>query len=285
MLQNKSIYIVTGATGAIGKEIAMQLALEGKSVLLACRNMDKAREVSVEIEKITGNCNIAVAQLSLDSFASIRAFSTHLKCEEVTIKALINNAGTMCRKHTVTVDGFEETIAVNYLGTVLLTQMLIPQIEHGGNIVFTTSLTRKIHTLSSDALHEPETQFSQLGTYGRSKLALTHYALYLAERLKKADISVNCSDPGIVDSNMITMRRWFDPLADLFFRPLISTPADGAKATINILQSQNATARIFTHKKSVKIPHKWHSLRTHKILIETTHETLTRFVEKQHNIT
>lgn len=42
MEQNKPLYIVTGATGGIGRATAVALAIEGKALVLACRNVNTA---------------------------------------------------------------------------------------------------------------------------------------------------------------------------------------------------------------------------------------------------
>ena len=44
-------YLLTGATGAIGKEIARDLASKGEKLILAVRNMDKANELREELSK------------------------------------------------------------------------------------------------------------------------------------------------------------------------------------------------------------------------------------------
>ena len=45
----------------------------------------------------------------------------------------------MCKDFGKTVDGFETSIGVNYIGTVLLTESLIPLMHPGSRIVMTTS--------------------------------------------------------------------------------------------------------------------------------------------------
>ena len=72
-------------------------------------------------------------------------------------------------------------------------------------------------------------------TYSRSKSALTHFAMYMAHCY--TSLNINCADPGVVDSDMITMHRWYDRIADHLFRPLISTPAQGAQALLTALNT------------------------------------------------
>lgn len=42
------------------------------------------------------------------------------------------------------------------------------------------------------------------------------YTAHLSTKIRDKGISVNAADPGIVDSDMITMHSWVDPLANLF---------------------------------------------------------------------
>ena len=36
------------------------------------------------------------------------------------------------------------------------------------------------------------------------------------------------ADPGVVNTGIITQHRWYDPLADVFFRPFIKSPEKGS---------------------------------------------------------
>lgn len=245
---NSPIYIVTGATGAIGSEIAKVLSAKGLPVMLACRNISKAEALKSKLENAESCGEILTGRLSLESFSDIRTFADNVKSLNRPIAALINNAGVMRRYYNRTIDGIEQTLAVNYLGTVLLSELLFPTLEYGGSITFTTSITRKLHSLKEQIIQEPAENFSQLGTYGRTKLALTHYALYMSQRDDTAtrNIRINCADPGIVNTSMITMQRWYDPLANIFFRPFISSPAQGATSALNAT-SNSLNGQIFKH--------------------------------------
>lgn len=256
MPQNRgNIYIITGATGAIGTEIAKSLAAEGLHIMLACRNVGKAEALKSRLEQAGAHGEILIGELNLASMQSIRTFTGYVRGLDRPVAALINNAGVMCRYYGTTEDGLEQTLAVNFIGTVLLTELLLPAVADGGHVIFTTSITRKLHSLKENILDEKPEDFSQLGTYGRTKLALTHYALYLSEQpdMLERNIRIGCADPGIVDTSMITMQRWYDSLANVFFRPFISTPAQGASSALSALKS-DATGMIFKHR------HKPHSI-------------------------
>lgn len=225
--------IITGATGSIGAELANALARTGQPVILAVRNVERGEKLAGEVKAASGNEQVLVQKLELDRPESVRSFAEWVAREDISLHAIVNNAGVMNRNYRTTASGIENTIAVNLIGTALLTRLLADRVAPGGHIVFTTSLTRRFYPAASIRLDEGEEEFSQLGTYGKSKAALTHYALYLCGRYP--DLRVNCADPGIVDSNMITMKRWYDPIANVIFRPLIRTPRQGAKAALRAL--------------------------------------------------
>lgn len=249
MTTDSPLYIVTGTTGSIGAEIARSIAAEGKSLVLACRNMSRAEVQRAELIRTTGNNDIHCVCLELDSFKGVTEFCDEIGKMRRRVAALVNNAGVMSRKSVSTACGYEQDFQVNTLSTALLSLKLLPFMDVGSSIVFTTSVTRNVWRLSDKFPEEPS--FGQLSTYGRSKRALTMFAVSLAEKMKERGIRVNCADPGVVDTGMIAMGRWFDPLADIFFRPFISSPTKGASSAIFAMKSEK-TGNIYYHDKEIK---------------------------------
>ena len=88
--------------------------------------------------------------------------------------------------------------------------------------------------------------FWRIPVYSNTKLALTLFTLELAARVKERGIVVNAADPGIVSTDIITMHLWFDPLTDIFFRPFIRTPRQGAATAIGLLLDEEAGKRTGT---------------------------------------
>ena len=124
-------------------------------------------------------------------------------------------------------------IAVNYVGPFYLTKLMIPLMEDGFNIVNTVSVTRRVSKLDRHFFDLDKDNFSQLGNYAKAKYALFLSSLTLSEKIRNG--SVNMTDPGIVDSNMISMNRWYDPIADVLFRPFCKSPEKGAIPAVNAL--------------------------------------------------
>ena len=229
----KSKIIVTGATGSIGLAAVKSLLCKDLPVIMACRNIRKADSQRDSLIKEFPHSEIDVLELDLNSLASIRAFVEEIKNQGFKVDKLLNNAGIICRDFTVNDDGFETTLAVNYLGPLYLSQLMIPLMDNDFNIVNTVSVTRGVSKLDEHFFELDKKRFSQLGTYGKAKYALFLSSLTLSETIKNG--GVNLTDPGVVNSNMISMHRWFDPLADVLFRPFCKSPEKGAIPAVNAL--------------------------------------------------
>ena len=277
----KSKIIVTGATGSIGLAAVKSLLSKDLPVIMACRNIRKADTKRDSLIKEFPHSEIDVLELDLNSLASIRTFVEEIKNQGFKVDKLLNNAGIICRDFTVNDDGFETTLAVNYLGPLYLSKLMIPLMDDGFNIVNTVSVTRGVSKLDEHFFDLDKKRFSQLGTYGKAKYALFLSSLTLSEKIKNG--SVNLTDPGVVDSNMISMHRWFDPLADVLFRPFCKSPEKGAIPAVNALlqpiaNSQQPTTRnvkLFSGNRSKVIPQKHYDNSLRKWLWEESCKQLT----------
>lgn len=239
--------IVTGSTGGIGHEIVRAVALLGHPMILPCRNKKKFDALADAIKKEIPGAELHYIPLDLNDSQSVEAAVRQLK--DIRLAGIINNAGIMCRRYSISPDGRETTLNVNYFNTMLLNDALLAQVESGGALVFTTSITRIFVPKHATADSVSKQTFGQLKTYALSKKLITDYAMTLASETSARGIRINCCDPGVVNSGMITMHRWYDPLADIFFRPFIRTARNGARPAVRALLSP-LTGRIFTLRRS-----------------------------------
>lgn len=229
----------------------------GVPVIMACRNVERAAGVRDEIVRETGNGRVELHQLDLASVASIRSFVDGLNGREVSV--LVNNAGIMCRDFTTTEDGLEMTVGVNYVGTWLLTNWLLPNMGKTGKtrIINTSSVTCKMGEVGDHFFKLDPEHYRRFKAYPNSKLAILMFTAELARRVQGRAITVNAVDPGVVNTGMITMHKWYDPLADVFFRPFIKSPERGAMTAILLATSDryvNVSGGFFRNKRQVRVP-------------------------------
>ncbi len=66
---------------------------KGANLILACRDMNKAREACERIKSESQNENVQIELLDLGSLRSIREFSERIKTKFKRVDILLNNAG------------------------------------------------------------------------------------------------------------------------------------------------------------------------------------------------
>ncbi|MDO5316941.1 MAG: SDR family NAD(P)-dependent oxidoreductase [bacterium] len=245
--------IITGATGSIGSEAVRAMAKRGYAVIMACRNVEKGEAVKRRLLEENPSARLQVMQVDMASLKSVNRFVESLKDQGVALSGLFNNAGVMNRSFALTEDGFEQTVAVNYLAPYLLTRRLMPLFLPDAHVVNMVSLTCHLAHVDRDFFDKKEDDFRQLGTYGDSKLALLLFTIALSQR---ADFHVNMADPGVVNSKMLHMSRWYDGLADRVFRPFCKSPEKGALPAVNALTTEERL-RFFNGNRCRKVPRKY----------------------------
>src|SRR5665647_470326 len=141
-VQNGRVAIVTGANIGLGFDTALALAGKGCSVVLACRNLDKAKAAQEKILAHHPKARIECLALDLGSLKSVRAFAASFSKSHKKLDLLINNAGIMMPPYSLSEDGFEGQMAANYLGHFALTKLLLPLLSKtpGSRVVSLSSL-------------------------------------------------------------------------------------------------------------------------------------------------
>lgn len=242
--------VITGASGAMGSAAAEELSRRGYRIIMACRNLEKAEKVRGDILSRVPDACLDIEELHLDSFSSIRDFVSRIAGKEAPLYGLFNNAGVLPRRYSQTQEGFELTVGVNYLGPWLLTNSLLPLLSEDARIVNMVSVSANSAKVDREFFHKEPREFHQLRTYANTKLALIYFSIALA---RKSGLKVNMADPGIVDTDMIRLGRWFDPLTDVIFRPFCNSPKKGATPAVNALCSE-CSMQLFSGKGHRDVP-------------------------------
>ncbi len=247
--------IITGAATGMGFEEAKAVAEKGFHVIMACRRPELAESVRREIVEATGNESVEVIGIDLADLSSVRHFADEVKARFRHLDLLMNNAGTLETGFHKTVDNLERTVQVNYVGPFLLTRLLLPLMGEGSRIVNMVSLTYRYGRLDFPDffLRGRKGSFWRIPIYSNTKLALTLFTFELARRLKDKGITVNAADPGIVSTDIIRMHNFIDPLTDIFFRPFIRTPRQGADTAIRLLLDEEKAGQTGTFNRSGRI--------------------------------
>ncbi|NNE18653.1 MAG: SDR family NAD(P)-dependent oxidoreductase, partial [Myxococcales bacterium] len=128
--QSGRIAIVTGSNSGIGFETARVLATKGATVVMACRNLEKANPKADEIRAAHPGAEVEVMQLDLSDLASVQRFAEAFRATHSRLDLLVNNAGIMVPPYGKTAQGFETQFGVNHLGHFALTGSLLDLITN-----------------------------------------------------------------------------------------------------------------------------------------------------------
>ncbi|MHB9153535.1 MAG: SDR family oxidoreductase [Spirochaetales bacterium] len=237
-LHGKTI-VITGANSGIGKITARELAKSGAAVIMACRNLESANAVAREIRDISGNGEVSVVHLDLASFASVRACAEVIADRHEKIDVLLNNAGTYTQGNTTTADCIHPTMQANYFSPFLLTNLLLPMIKasDAGRIVNVSSAMYAIGRLDleRESFIIAKNGFS---AYAASKLAMLLFTMELAERLAGSRATANALHPGLVDTKIMRLDKWYGFFINRYMDWKAISAEEGAKTSIYLSSSE-----------------------------------------------
>jgi dehydrogenase/reductase SDR family member 12 len=114
-------WLVTGATGGIGKATALMAAAKGAQVFAVGRNSAALASLVADAAGLKG----AILPIACD-LSSIAAIDRLARGDEISkpIDVLVNNVGILNRAYSATPEGFETTYATSLLGHFHLTETL-----------------------------------------------------------------------------------------------------------------------------------------------------------------
>ncbi|CAG02360.1 unnamed protein product, partial [Tetraodon nigroviridis] len=235
-LDGKTV-LITGANTGIGKETALDLAQRGARVILACRDLTRARLAADEIRQQSGNGNVVVKKLDLASLQSVRDLAKDVEENEERLDVLINNAGIMMCPKWQTEDGFEMQFGVNHLGHFLLTNCLLNLLKKSApsRIVIVSSLAHKRGQIHFEDINLDK-DYGREKSYRQSKLANVLFCKELAARLQGTGVTVYSLHPGVIRTelsrHLLPTLAWWVRMIIVPIMWMNKSPREGAQTTI-----------------------------------------------------
>ncbi|UIP21973.1 SDR family oxidoreductase [Achromobacter deleyi] len=195
MISSGKLALVTGGTRGIGLASGIELLRQGNTVVLTGRSGSVDGEIPAQFKS-----RVHVMQLDMEQTDTFEPFVRKLAADLGAIDILVNNAGVSLKNaqghsHGVlssTAEEFDETMRINALAPMLLTQQVLPGMreKRWGRIVNVASLAGR----SKSAVSGP--------AYMMSKAALLAWTRAVALEMAPCGITCNSIAPGRVLTKM-----------------------------------------------------------------------------------
>ncbi len=188
------IVIVTGGNAGIGLETTKTLATAGATLIVAARDIEKARK------NLQGISGVEFETVDFMIPESIDVFATKFLASGRPLHLLINNAGIMWVPLRRDSRGFESQLATNYLGQFHLTARLWPALKkaNGARVINVSSFGHQMAAFDFDDPNFLHREYQTLLGYGQSKTASNLFALELDTRGKVFNVRAYSLHPGSV---------------------------------------------------------------------------------------
>ena len=238
-INNKTI-LITGATNGIGKAAAINFAESAKSIAFTYRNEELAEDLKNEMQKINPNLSINSFFCDFSVQDSIRECADKIKNDLKAIDLLINNAGVVNTEYSETIDGIENTFAVNHLGYFLFTNLLLDLVkkESESRIINVSSAAHHfVKGMQWDDINYKDDFKMGLKAYGQSKLGNILFTKQLAKKLQKDGVTVNAIHPGGVNTSLGNQNNsLLGRVLKIILKPFFRSPLKGANTIIYLAE-------------------------------------------------
>lgn len=222
--------LVTGGGRGLGRELAARLAREGHRVVITARDEAAGERACAEIRATVSGAQIEAHRLDLASFADIRRFADDLPAG-LKLDALLHVAGVMqqSRARRLTVDGLEETLAVNALAPFLLTRVLLDRLGTGACVPRVINVSSRLHFPGSRGapvaydFDDPnlERGYDHDRAYKNSKLALLWITAELGRRFATTRLTAHAVCPGFVPTTAAASTHGFQKFLLQYVLPIM----------------------------------------------------------------
>ncbi len=264
--------IVTGANSGLGLWTTKYLLDLDYKVIMACRNVEKAKTAIDEFTKFNKSKNYVINQLDLADFESIKNFVDELP-ENEQIYGLDCNAGIINEKEIkYTKNNTEETFGVNHLGHFYLTNLLLEKFDIQKIVIISSELHNPLNKSpfakavyktvremaypiveSNRSIKKQNQEF-----YSNSKLCNVYFSYEFARKLIGKS-QVNAYNPGLMPNtnfgktgsimNLIFSKILY--IIGTVFR-IATSPEKSAKYVARLFNEETQTGKYFEKDKAVK---------------------------------
>ena len=237
----QKVALLVGATAGIGKETARLLAQVGYQVIIVDRNQVAGEALAAELSG-------QFIQADMSLMSETHRVADAARAQVDALEVIVHTADVLAIKREETAEGFERSLATNYLSRFLLNGLLHNLLRNGQQprIVHVAAANMPL-TLTKANFPLPATASSFTG-HNVGQAANDYYGLAFAGRYRDEGIHVNILNPGIVDTDIRRrgnggpFLRGLMAVMELLMRPVTQTPADYARLVAAIATGKHPVA-------------------------------------------
>jgi len=231
--------VITGATSGIGLTAAHALAALGARLALVGRDRTRGDAALSELRSRAPRLQAKIRYADLSRLDEIRRLGAELTAALPRIDILINNAGALFQRRSLTADGMERSFALNHMAYFVLTEALRQRLVASApaRIVNVASEAHRGAALDFDDL-QLEQNYRGLTAYNRSKLCNILFTRELARRLAGTGVTANCLHPGFVATRFGDENGGLFRVGLAFAKRLFAiSPEQGALTSVHVATS------------------------------------------------
>lgn len=190
--------VITGASGGIGYQSALKMAVDGHSVFAIARRKDQLMKLKEESHGLNKDAKLHLLTGDLADEKFLSSAIQEILSQVAEIHVLINNAGMLVNKpfEEITLNDWTAIYTTNVFAMANLVKALLP--------VFSKSVRNHIVNISSMGGFQGSMKFKGLSAYSSSKAAVVGLTECMAEEFKDKNIAVNCLCLGSVQTEMFS---------------------------------------------------------------------------------
>ncbi|KAJ6015155.1 Short-chain dehydrogenase/reductase family protein [Penicillium herquei] len=214
--------LITGANVGLGKEAARHVVRLGAArVILGVRNVKAGEEAKKDIESSTNRPGVCeVWEVDLASYKSVLAFGERISTLPRLDSAILNAA--IATRNLELAEGYERTITVNVISTLLLGLLLLPKLKETKikvpfSIPHLTFVVSEVHGWVEFKEWKEDNVLKLLSDkdradmgarYPLSKLLEVLVVHELASRVRGSEVVINMINPGLCHSSLAREGDW-----------------------------------------------------------------------------
>jgi NAD(P)-dependent dehydrogenase (short-subunit alcohol dehydrogenase family) len=196
--------LVTGGTGGIGYQTAQVLAQRGARVLITGRDAEAGEQAAAAIRRQSGHDQVRFLQADHATVGGNQQLADQVRAAVSGLDVLVNNVGGLYQTRWETADGYEATLAMNFVGPFALTGELLPLLQASGPARCVNVVSAGFKMWKTDPFQDLQStqRYVSGDVYAHAKLLNVLASLALARRLPAEQVTVNLVHPGMAWTQM-----------------------------------------------------------------------------------